>query len=216
MSININPVDEFTTVITIPTDGDLATGTEVALTTQALANREENNNSRLNTVPQLVTTTNFLIDQMAGQPTMLGGFQDPSFLTGPSAPGGWLQVTDNVSHVVFEIQNSLPRAGATLDTVTAYVVSDGGSHPGEPVQLPELSLYRFTKESGAKTTIDTQLDPFVSVAVYELPHTISLTSIGHTILADTRYGISVRGESGTNALALSFNLISLELGWTVP
>ncbi len=72
MSANITPVDAFTAPVVVATDADAANGAEKLLTAQALTNRTENNNSRLNDIPQVTTVTNYMVPILGYKMRLLG------------------------------------------------------------------------------------------------------------------------------------------------
>ncbi len=217
MASNITPLDEFTSPVVVPDDGDAVNGTETLLTAQALADRTQ---FVFNRVPQAQTVTDFLVPLSSGMNTSITAvspFDKPVWVYGmnTASPIGWLQ--NDISgtsqpQIGFDVGQFIPPAGSTLDSVTFHVEADG--HGGSlPANLPELTLSRHGTD-GVRTEIDAQIDTSASIGAYEANHTIALTSLSHTILANTQYRVELRGESGANSVTLVLLVTALELGWT--
>lgn len=207
MPANITPVDAFTTTITIPTDGDSANGTEVALTTQALANRSENNNSRLNDIPQVNTVTNYLVPILGFK--SLGTTN--SWVVSPST-GNIQDTTANARVAIWDVQT--PAAGSTIDSFTIYINNAPG-RAGLPGTMPTATLQRINKVTGVPVSVSSQADTSGGLGAYESDHTIADTGIAHTVLANEQYQILMFSEDGANALPNLLDVVAVEIGWTI-
>ncbi len=207
MSANITPVDAFTAPVVVATDADAANGAEKLLTAQALTNRTENNNSRLNDIPQVTTVTNYMVPILGYK--MLGTSNPWVF---DSGFGALLDKTANARPVFWDVQ--VPPAGSTIDSFTVYVNGHSG-RAGIPATPPLVILQRLNKVTNVGVTVSSQADTAGFVA-YELDHTISKTGIAHTVLADEQYQILVFAEDSTNALPDLFTIFAIEIGWTYP
>lgn len=207
MTVPITPVNNFETSINIPAPGEGVTSAAIALGVQANANRSENNNSRLNDIPQVNTVTNYLVP-ILGYKTLGTTHQ---WIYG-GAFGAIEDNNANASPIFWDI--NVPPVGSTIDSFTIYCNGQSG-RADIPQFPPVVQLYRYNKATNAGTLVASATDPSGFVA-YELDHTIPKTGIGEIVLADEQYQILVFAEDGTNATANLFTIFAIEIGWTYP
>lgn len=96
----------------------------------------------------------------------------------------------------------IPR-GATLVRVDVQVYAEVGSHPGGlPATMPKVSLWKCTTSNQSlMTSIASTTDPSLSVAAYETPHNVTITSNYSAITDNDYFVIGVAGEEGVDATA---------------
>lgn len=218
MAANITPVDVFTTTITVPTDGDAVNGTEVALTTQALANRGENNNSRLNSIPFATGGTVLLDVSSASCKTDFSTGASEMFIG--SLGSGWLTTTGQsptVTYLVISLTEQLP-VGATL--VSASVMIWGGS-VHLPATLPVVTVNRQLVAVGetvptAAVVLGTQTDTSGNGTDYRETHEVEVSGISHTVLADNAYWMVLETEGGASSTDNDATYYGFKVTFTVP
>ncbi len=207
MTVPISPVNNFETSINIPAPGEGVTSAAIALGVQANANRSENNNSRLNDIPQVSTVTNYLVPILGYK--MLGTSNPWAF---DGSFGALLDKAANAAPVFWDIQ--VPPPGSTIDSFTVYCNGHSG-RADIPATPPSVILQRLNKVTNSSTVVASQSDTAGFVA-YELDHTIVKTAIGEIVLADEQYQIVIFAEDSTNALPDLFTIFAIEIGWTYP
>ncbi len=212
MAKTLTDVDIFDPLITVAEAGDARDAASVETSFQGLANRTFNSKGRLDAldlvlakVPQLNTVTDLLVPLSAGYEETPAEYLIDGTV-------GFLQAVLGAGNLVFDITHLLPAPGEVIDTVTVYIKGTGG-HTTGPTTKPRVRLVRYAKASGADTVIDTATDTLIG-GDYEVDHTVSITGIAHTILADTRYTVLFRGEGGADSF-VGMTLHAVELGWTV-
>lgn len=226
MATNLTPVSTFTSPVTVPDAGDgvvAVTGIgNIRDPFQALTNRTELNNDALlqtstllGNIHQVLPETDFVTPITGARP-----IDDTNW---EIRLDGFLQIGITGSTSLFiDITPYLPVAGATLDSVELNLtgLDTGSTHAALPASLPAIELNRVTL-AGADTIIGVQeTDPSASVAAYEVPHVITIDAVTqaavmpHVILANTRYVVTMFGESGVNAQTNAVKHYNLTLGWT--
>ncbi len=218
MAANITPVDVFTTTITVPTDGDAVNGTEVALTTQALANRTENNNSRLNDIPFVNSATVILDNSAASCKTDFSTGASEMFIG--NLAGGWLTTggqSPTVTYVVMSFTSHIP-VGATLDSATVHV---WGGTVHFPATLPVVTVTRLPIIVGetvpsVSVTLGTQTDGSTNGTEYRETHAITVSGMAHTVLADNSYLITLETEGGASSTDNDAVYYGFKVSWTLP
>ncbi len=222
MATNITPVDVFTTTITIPTDGDAVNGTEVALTTQALANRTENNNTRLTANDALIAGNTTRLDAV---PRLNDGtFLVPLFsgMERNLASDGWLAGTPGIRNqadgagMSWDITPMLPAVGSTIDSIVVTVGPAAFPNVSYPSgDLPFAQLMRVPHATpDAPVSLDSTDDPSSNQAEMDVQHTIVL-SPAETILVDTNYELRIFGGGDTNYVAGGFGVAHIKVTWTL-
>jgi hypothetical protein len=106
---------------------------------------------------------------------------------------------------VDEINIPLPAMkGTTFSAVTLTVDGDAngvGPHAALPV-LPRITLWRQDAGAGTLVNVGNAVDSSAAVVNYEALHTIVFTpGAAQTVDEDNQYQLSIRGESGVNAIA---------------
>lgn len=116
---------------------------------------------------------------------------------------GALQHDDVSSGNLFALWPLRIPVGAEISQLVARLNPAGG-HGALPAAMPELTLWRQTLNSpgfdGLPSLLDTEVDGSASVVAYEAAHSITMSSIGHTVEAGYIYYARFEGESSTNAV----------------
>ncbi|MCK5318643.1 MAG: hypothetical protein KAJ55_12065 [Anaerolineales bacterium] len=210
MTVPISPVNNFETSINIPGPGEGVTSAAIALGVQANADRSENNNSRLNDIPQVNTVTNYSLPLT-------------SFKT-DDADDGWAlssQTANVVATTAFQRSATwsiqVPKPGVTIDSFKVYTSNDTGrGGVPAPADMPVIYLVQLSNVDNTLFIVTQVTDPSLTLAAYEADHTIEATGIGHAIVANQRYSILATSEKGANAAADKFGINAIEIGWTYP
>lgn len=137
--------------------------------------------------------------------------------------GGWAQTDVNAAFCIVFPLNLNP--GDDIVTVTAGVDGSiaGVGHAAKPTggDRPVLALVRVSG-TGVATIVARRADQAADVTAYNSVHTIALatgaldggTGLPHTVLNTDAYYVVLHGETGANAEADKFGLLSLS-GTTV-
>ncbi len=214
MASNITPLDQFTSPVIVPDDGDAVNGTETLLTAQALADRSQ---FLFNRMPQGVAQTAYPVS-MSAISIKGGSFNNLSWLPGTA---GWLQESlTSTFRPIADITQLLP-VGGTLDTIRAHVLgaADSAPHGAFPgaldAQLPFIQLVSLVRSTQVEATAGTVIDPSTSNAEYEVIHTIESTGLAVTVDPLKNYFIEFRGETGAGwGIVDSCAIVAFEIGWT--
>lgn len=132
-------------------------------------------------------------------------------------PCGWFQADVNAAFCVAFPINLTP--GDDIVTVVAQVdgSQSGVNHAALPGvgELPVLALVRVDGQ-GVATVVARRADQSGSLASYNALHTITLASgaldagtLPHTVLSSDAYYVVLHGETGANAEADKFGLLSI-------
>jgi hypothetical protein len=93
-----------------------------------------------------------------------------------------------------------PPHGATITSVTVRA-KGAAAHPGLPVSLPIVGLYKADLTTGVTTLVGSQADTTLSSAAYKLLHTITIAGLSEYVDATTSaYVVRVQGDSGSGGV----------------
>jgi hypothetical protein len=98
---------------------------------------------------------------------------------------------------------------ATVTAVVAHCKAAGG-HGGLPGTPPNVRFGQLNVTTGVITNIGSAADPSGTVGAYQAYHTIPISGLTQSLYTSNPYVVSVKGESGANALA-GFEVYSIEL-----
>lgn len=201
MPTTVTPVDAWTTPIQVPNDGtEIANQASLLLFVQALADQATYMRKG---IPGLAASIQVEVP-------LFDGYNINTRFSRLSS-GGVIQsnITD-AGEVVYHLP--VPPYGK-IDQL--HLLCDGrdgtfgSAHGGLPATMPQLALKRVTATAGNTdvTTAavgSTATDSSASAAAYDKVHLISKTGMAHTILADSSYWVSIKGEAGANSIANNF------------
>lgn len=125
--------------------------------------------------------------------------------TGSPGQNRWLYSQGDITSagaLLFAVPSSLPVGFGKIDSVVARVMGTG--HSALPATKPTLTLYRNGRAAGGTgdvtaTSVGTQADTAASAGAYDVIHTITISGLAHSVLADNDYFIKFTGEASTNA-----------------
>jgi hypothetical protein len=202
MTTPLTDVDEYTSPVPVPTNGE---GADAALALrpgyQALANRMHYARQR--------------VEGLALSYTRLCGLT-PIYITGGNqfifdwvnGPGGdaagWKQNNTGVSLIGFPLPLPKGDSVAELASVKIYFrpIGGGATHAGLPGQQPQLQIFRQPTDGTTLQQVGTTSTLAAgSVAAYEAPQSLTVSPAGgHVISNGDSYYARFAGESGANAL----------------
>lgn len=181
MPTNITDVDTFTAIVTSIADGEpLSKAYLTDLAPQSLSNRTrylynrllEAQSAKRRIDPCELSATNF------------------TYSSG-THPNVWFQ--DSVS-IAGELKFVLPEMAGDFDQIDVEI-DPGTGRAGLPATMPRVELWKY----GASSAIAGQNDSSGSLAVYEVPHTITLSFSAQSYDPGAAYILRFQGEAGTNS-----------------
>jgi len=208
MPTNIVDVSTFTAPIVTPASADPRTAASVATAVQGLANRAR-------------YLRNAIEGTLAGAQIPYGqGRPEGVTLTGWQISSNWLAQNDVsvTGRWMIDLSREIP-SGVTVTEVQALahgnafaVGTHGGSMP-TGAGRPEMQFIEMT--SGAITYSVAQPDTAVDggAGAYEVDHAITLT-VNRVVDPVCHYFVSIKGETGGNALNTRFAVKALSISWT--
>ncbi len=216
MPANITDVSVFTTPVVVPVDGDLVSGADRTLDTQALANRTRYLRDRVLGAED----ESFVILPLCcahSSPFSLGGSQLWSFFHN-TIVSLWVNAdVSNVATLVLDVTPYIP-VGVTVTQVRAFLSSawGGPTHTGLPATLPKVFFHEWDPNSPYMPTYTaTGTDPSVSAGAYNAEHVIA-PAVSRLISPFKRYTIELTGETGTNSVASATGCYNLDISFTAP
>lgn len=102
----------------------------------------------------------------------------------------------------------------TFDEVEVSLHGDflvSGPHAGLPGTMPRITLYHIDLTTGAETAVGNAVDGSAGVAAYESAHVITLAHAAQTMDENSAFYISLRGESGANAMASYLHVFGMRM-----
>jgi hypothetical protein len=212
MPIVLSEADSFDASVTVPAGGDPRTAASVDGAFQSLTNRTKNLRKG---VPGIAASYDIIVPAAT---------TNVMFSVGYGGQLSWVFQTSVASAVqLFFPLSRLPPFG-TITAVAALVngqnpiaiaAAGAAHHAALPATKPTLQLFRADPTSGAAgngTQIGATItDPSASVALYEVPHYISLTGLTEVIDTTKVYTAIVSGETGANSQVNDFTIVHFKI-----
>jgi len=151
-------------------------------------------------------TRNFYLTPLGGAADGLYNF-DVTSAYGTNI--GWIQGAGPGAGDHFQVGLQGISRRAVVTAVVMHCKAAGG-HAGLPTTMPEISFGQENVTTGVITNIGSQVDTSATTGVYQSYHAVAITPLTQSLYTSNPYVVSVKGESGTNAVA-GFEVYSIEI-----